>query len=58
MMCLLGVIEITNFTPFIMVILSIEEEVEEIKEEENSYKKDQWKDLMAILIEEMVKIMV
>ena len=28
-MCLLGVIEITDFTPLIMVIPSIEEEVEE-----------------------------
>ena len=44
MMCLLGVIEITDFTPLIMVIPSIEEEVEEeveeIEEEENGYKKD------------------
>ena len=60
MMCLLGVIEIIDFTPLIMVIPSIEEEeeVEEIEEEENGYKKDQWKDLMKIPIGEMVKIMV
>ena len=62
MMCLLGVIEIIDFTPLIMVIPSIEEEVEEeveeTEEEENGYKKDRWKDLMKIPIEEMVKIMV
>ena len=58
MMCLLGVIEIIDFTPLIMVIPSIEEEVEEIGEEENGYKKDRWKDLMEIPIGEMVKIMV
>ena len=62
MMCLLGVIEIIDFNPLIMVIPSIEEEVEEevedIEEEENGYKKDQWKDLMKIPIGEMVKIMV
>ena len=61
-MCLHKVIEITNFTPLIMVIPSIEEEVEEeveeIEEEENGYKKGQWKDPMAIPIGEMVKIMV
>ena len=61
MMCLLGVIEITDFTPLIMLIPSIEEEVEEeveeMEEEENGYKKGQWKDLMAIPIGEMVKIM-
>ena len=43
MMCLLGAIEITDFTPLIMVIPFIEEEVEEevedIEEEENGYKK-------------------
>ena len=58
MMCLLGVIEITDFTPLIMVIPSIEEEVEEIEEEENGYKKGQCKDLMAIPIGDMAKIMV
>ena len=36
----------------------VEEQVEEIEEEENGYKKGRWKDLMAIQIEEMVKIMV
>ena len=48
MMCLLGAIEITNYTPLIMVTLSIEEEVEEeveeIEEGENGYKKDRWRD--------------
>ena len=43
MVCLLGVIEITDFTSLIMVIPSIEEEVEEeaeeTEEEENGYKK-------------------
>ena len=43
MMCLPGVIEITDFTPLIMVIPfieeEVEEEVEEIEEEENGYKK-------------------
>ena len=62
MMCLLGAIEITDFTPLIMVIPfieeEVEEEVEEIEEEENGYKKGQWKDLMEIPIGEMVKIMV
>ena len=33
MMCLPGAIEITDYTPLIMVILSIEEEVEEEVEE-------------------------
>ena len=40
MMCLLGAPEITDFSPPIMVTLSIEEEVEEIEGEENGYKKD------------------
>ena len=58
MMYLLGIIEINDFTPLVMVIPSIEEEVEEIEEEENGYKKGQWKDLLEIPIGEMVKIMV
>ena len=57
-MCLLGAIETIDFTPLIMVIPFIEEEVEEIEEEENGYKKGQWKDLMEIPIGEMVEIMV
>ena len=57
-MCLLGAIEITDFTPLIMVIPFIEEEVEEIEEGENGYKKGRWKDLMEIPIGEMVEIMV
>ena len=61
MMCLLGVIEITDFSPLIMVIPSIEEEVEEeveeTEEEENGYKKGRWKDLMVIPIGEMNKTM-
>ena len=44
--------------PLITVIPFIEEEVEEIEEEENGYKKGQWKDLMKIPIGEMVEIMV
>ena len=39
MMYLPGAIEITDFTPLIMVILFIEEEVEEIEKEENGYRK-------------------
>ena len=62
MMYPLGAIEIITFTPLIMVIPfieeEVEEEVEEIEEEENGYKKDQWKDLVVIPIEEMVEIMV
>ena len=56
MMYLLGATEITDFTPLIMVILFIEEEVEEIEEEENGYREDQWRDPMEILVEEMVMI--
>ena len=44
MMCLPGATEITDFTPLIMVILfieeEVEEEVEEIEEEENGYRED------------------
>ena len=62
MMYLLGAKEIITFTPLIMVIPFIEEdvgeEVEEIEEEENGYKKDWWKDLVVIPIEEMVETMV
>ena len=54
MMCLPGATEIINFTLLIMVILFIEEEVEEIEEEENGYRKDRWKGLMEILVGEMV----
>ena len=58
MMCLPGVTEITNFTPLIMVILFIEEEVEEkeTEEEENGYREDRWRDPMEILVEEIVMI--
>ena len=41
--------EITDFTPFDMVILSTEEEVEEeveVEEEENGFRKGRWIDLM------------
>ena len=62
MMCLHGAIETTDYTPLIMVILfieeEVEEEVEEIEEEENGYKKDRWRDLLETPIGEMVKIMV
>ena len=58
MMCLLGAIETIDFTPLVTVIPFIEEEVEEIEEEENGYKKGRWKDLMEIPIGEMVEIMV
>ena len=48
--------------PLAMVIpfieAEVEEEVEEIEEEENGYKKDQWRDLMETPIGEMVMIMV
>ena len=61
-MCLLGAIETIDFTPLVMVIPfieeEVEEEVEEIEEEENGYKKGRWKDLMEIPIGEMVEIMV
>ena len=55
----LGVIEIIDYTPLIMVTLSIEEaeEEEEIEEEENGYKKDKWRDLLEIPIGVMVKVM-
>ena len=62
MMCLPGAIEIIDFTPLIMVIPfieeEVEEEVEEIEEEENGYRRRQWKDLMEILVGEMVEIIV
>ena len=59
MMCLPGAIEITDYTPLVMVILSIEEEVEEVEEEEeNGYKRGRWKDHPVILIGEMVSLMV
>ena len=45
-MCLLGAIETIDFTPLIMVIPFIEEEVEEEvekkEEEEDGYKKGRW----------------
>ena len=56
MMCLPGATEITDFTPLIMVILFIEEEVEETEEEENGYREDRWRDPMEILVEETVMI--
>ena len=55
-MCLHGAREITDYTPLIMVILSIEEEVEEDKE--NGYKRGRWKDHPETLIGEMVSLMV
>ena len=62
MMCLPGDIEITDYTPLIMVTLSIEEEVEEeveeIEEEENGYKKGRWRDQLETPIGDMDKIMV
>ena len=62
MMCLPWATEITNFTPLIMVIPfieeEVEEEVEEIEEEENGYRKGQWKDLMENLVGEIDEIMV
>ena len=42
--------------PFIEA--EVEEEVEEIEEEENGYKKGQWKAPMEISLGEMVEIMV
>ena len=63
MMYPLGDSETTDFTPLIMVILFIEEEVEEAVEEveeveegESGFKKDIWKDPMEVLVEEMVMI--
>ena len=53
MMYLLGVIEITDYTPLIMVIPFIEEEVEEIEEKGNGYKKGRWRDLLETPIGEM-----
>ena len=44
--------------PLIMMIPFIEEEVEEIEEEENGYKKGRWRDLLETPVGEMVKIMV
>ena len=62
MMCLHGAIEITDYTPLIMVIPfieeEVEEEVEEIEEEENGYRKGRWRDLLETPIGETVKIMV
>ena len=62
-MCLHGAIEITDYTPLIMVILFIEEEVEEEveeveEEEENGYKKGRWRDLLETPVGEMVSLMV
>ena len=48
--------ETTDFTHLDMVILFIEEEVEEVEEEENGFKKGRWKDPREVLVEEMVKI--
>ena len=58
MMCLPGATEIIDFTLLIVVILFVEEEVEEIEEEENGYRKGQWKGLMEIMVGEMVEIIV
>ena len=58
MMCLHGAIEITDYTPLVMVIPFIEEEVEEIEEEENGYRKGRWSDLRETPIGETVKTMV
>ena len=48
MMYPLGDSETTDFTPLIMVILfieeEVEEEVEEVEEGESGFKKDRWKD--------------
>ena len=44
--------------PLVMVISFIEEEVEEIEEEENGYRKGRWRDLLETPIGETVKIMV
>ena len=56
-MCLHGAIEITDYTPLIMVILSIEEKGEDVEEEEeNGYKRGRWKDHPEFLIGEMVSL--
>ena len=51
-----GAKETTDFTPLNMVILSIEEEVEDVEEEESGFKKDIWIDLMKVLEEEMSRV--
>ena len=51
-----GAKETTDFTPLSMVILSIEEEVEEVEEEESGFRKDIWIDLMKVLEEEMSRV--
>ena len=51
--------EIIDYTPLAMVILSIEEEVEEeeeLKEDENGFRKGKWIDLMEVLEEDTPKI--
>ena len=60
MICLHGAIEITDYTPLIMVILFIEEEEEEeeVEEEENGYKKGRQRDLLETPIGETVSLMV
>ena len=48
--------ETTDFTHLDTVILSIEEEVQEVEEEEIGFRKGKWKDLMKDLAEDMVEI--
>ena len=53
--------EITDYTPFNMVFLSTEEEVEEeveVEEEENGFRKDKWTDLMEDSEGDIPKVMV
>ena len=52
--------EITDFTHLDTEILfieeGVEEEVEEVEEEESGFRKGRWKDLMEVLVGEMVEI--
>ena len=56
----LGDKETTDFTPLIMVTLSIEEEVEEeveeVEEGEIGFKRGPWRDPMEVLAEETDEI--
>ena len=47
-----------DFTHLIMEILFIEEEVEEeeVEEEESGYKEDKQRDLIEVLVEEIIKM--
>ena len=56
MMCPTGDKETTDFTHLSMVILSTEEEVEEVEEGESGFRKNKWTDLMEDSAEDMVRI--